>query len=149
MRSLVLTLLLAMILSPVTCYTQEQAAPEKGDIKEIAKLSKVYLSADSVIARKRIVKELKSYKNITVVDSSDEAEFFIEYKVLERKPTSYGIFGVTSGSTISEMVVYTLSDKWRRPVWSKTWAEDGRSERNEVILTRSFIKAFKKASGTK
>lgn len=147
MRSIIL--FLALILLPLPCYTQDQTLREKGDIKDVASLSKAYLSADSTIARKLILKELKGYKNIIVVSSLDEAEFFIEYKVLKRNPGGAGIFGISGPSTISEMVVYTPSNKGRRVAWSKIWTDDRFGERNEIILTRGFIKALKKASGTK
>jgi len=120
---------------------QDNNLPEYGDIADIKDLQKVYLVADSTDARNLILKELKKYPTLIVVNSPNEAEFFLEYKVLRQEESSSGL---KIPITTSEMIVYTSKNKNRRIAWSKTENDAGISRPNEVNLTRSFIKALKK-----
>lgn len=132
-----------MLIVPVIVVAQGDL-PEYGDMSDIKSLSKAYLIADSTDARKMILKELGKYKNLTIVNSPDEAEFFIEYKVLKSERVQAGVFMGANEAT-SEMTVYTLRDKRRRIAWAKTEDNAGLSKPNEINLTRNFIKALKKA----
>jgi len=120
---------------------QDNNLPEYGDIADIKDLQKVYLVADSTDARNLILKELKKYPTLIVVNSPNEAEFFLEYKVLRQEESSSSL---KIPITTSEMIVYTSKNKSRRIAWSKTENDAGISRPNEVNLTRSFIKALKK-----
>jgi hypothetical protein len=129
----------------ISIFAQDNKLPEYGDIADVKNLQKVYLIADSTDARKLILNELKKYPNLTVVNSPDEAEFFVEYKVL-RQETGQTSLNITVDT--SEMVVYILRDKRRVVAWSKT-ETSGISRPNEVNLIRNFLKALKKARGEK
>ena len=139
-------ILIASFLLPI--FAQENNLPEYGDITDLKNMQKVYLLADSTDARKLILNELKKYPNLQVVNSPDEAEFFIEYKVLKSERIQTGIMAGASDST-SEMTVYILKDKRRRVAWSKTQDDSGISRPNEINLTRNFIKALKKVNSEK
>jgi len=125
----------------VPILAQDNNLPEYGDIADIKDLQKVYLVADSTDARNLILKEMKKYPSLIVVNSPNEAEFFLEYKVLRQEESSSGL---KIPITTSEMIVYTSKNKNRRIAWSKTENDAGISRPNEVNLTRSFIKALKK-----
>ena len=125
----------------VPMLAQDNNLPEYGDIADIKDLQKVYLVADSTDARNLILKELKKYPTLIVVNSPNEAEFFLEYKVLRQEESSSSL---KIPITTSEMIVYTSKNKSRRIAWSKTENDAGISRPNEVNLTRSFIKALKK-----
>ena len=143
-NSIIALILLASLVIPI--FAQDNSLPEYGDIADITKLPKVYLTADSTNARKLILNELKKYPSLSVVNSPDEADYFIEYKIL-RQETGQTSLNITVDT--SEMVVYTLSNKRRRVAWSKTQIS-GITRPNEVNLTRNFLKALKKArSGSK
>jgi hypothetical protein len=130
----------------IPAFTQDNNLPEYGDIADLKNLQKVYLITDSTDARNFILKELKKYSALNVVNSPDEAEFFLEYKVLRHEDSSVGL---KIPITNSEMTAYILKDKNRRVAWSKTENDAGISRPNEVNLTRNFIKALKKARGEK
>ena len=125
----------------VPMLAQYNNLPEYGDIADIKDLQKVYLVADSTDARNLILKEMKKYPTLIVVNSPNEAEFFLEYKVLRQEESSSSL---KIPITISEMIAYTSKNKNRRIAWSKTENDAGISRPNEVNLTRSFIKALKK-----
>jgi hypothetical protein len=129
----------------ITAFAQD-ILPEYGSIPDVKNLHKLYLVADSTDARKLILRELKKTPDLTVVNSPDEAEYFIEYKVLRQQT------GQTSANfTIytSEMVAYTLRNGRKIIAWSKTETSGGIGKPNEVNLTRHFLKALKKARGEK
>jgi hypothetical protein len=139
-------LILLLLCFPVL-YAQEGNLPEYGDIADLKNLQKVYLSADSTGARKLILNELKKYPNLNIVNSPDDAEFFLEYKVLRHEDAT-GVF-IHPPVTTSEMTAYVVKDKRRRVAWSKTQDDAGISRANEINLTRNFIKAIKKVSAQK
>src|SRR2546425_12102987 len=111
-------LILLLLCFPVL-YAQEGNLPEYGDIADLKNLQKVYLSADSTDARKLILNELKKYPNLNIVNSPDDAEFFLEYKVLRHEDATTGVF-IHPPVTTSEMTAYVVKDKRRRVAWSKT-----------------------------
>lgn len=127
---------------PIPTFIQEDKLPQYGDIADLKNLQKVYLIADSTDARNLILKELKKYPVLAVVNSPAEAEFFLEYKVVRHEGSSTGL---KVPITASEMVAYTSKNKSRRVAWSKTEDDAGISRPNEVNLTRNFIKSLKKA----
>lgn len=118
-----------------------QELPEYGDISELKELQKVYLNADSTDARKMILKELTK-SPFTVVNSPDEAEFVLEYKII-RTGEHPGPAGPRSYS-VSEMTAYVKKER-KRILWSKTEDDAGLAKPNEINLTRNFIKALKKS----
>jgi hypothetical protein len=142
-HSIITSVLLTSLLIPI--LGQDNNLPEYGDITDVKSLQKVYLIADSTNARKLILSELKKYPSLNVVNSPDEAEYFIEYKIL-RQETGQTSLNITVDT--SEMVVYVLRNKRRKVAWSKTQIS-GITRPNEVNLTRNFLKALKKARGEK
>lgn len=142
-NSIITSVLLTSLLIPI--FAQDNNLPEYGDIADVKNLHKAYLIADSTNARKLILSELKKYPSLNVVNSPDEAEYFIEYKIL-RQETGQTSLNITVDT--SEMVVYMLRDKRRRVAWSKTQIS-GITRPNEVNLTRNFLKALKKARAEK
>ena len=138
-NSIIISVLLTSFLIPI--FAQDNNLPEYGDMADVKNLQKVYLIADSTNARKLILSELKKYPSLNVVNSPDEAEYFIEYKIL-RQQTGQTSLNITVDT--SEMVVYILRDKRRRVAWSKTQIS-GITRPNEVNLTRNFLKALKNA----
>lgn len=120
--------------------------PEYGDIAELQDKQKVYVASEEQASRKYIVNLLK--KNFTIVDSPEEAEFFLLYEV-KASTESRGL--QRSHYKRSEMMAYTLTDKGRKRI---LWSEDETSEQrgrmmysapNEYNLTKNFLKALKKA----
>lgn len=142
-NSIITSVLLTSLLIPI--FAQDNNLPEYGDIDDVKNLQKVYLIADSTNARKLILSELKKYPSLSVVNSPDEAEYFMEYKIL-RQETGQTSLNITVDT--SEMSVYMLMNKRRRVAWSKTQIS-GITRPNEVNLTRNFLKALKKARGEK
>lgn len=142
-KTIVTSVLLTFVLIPI--FAQDNNLPEYGDIADVKSLQKIYLTADSTNARTLILGELKKYPGLNVVNSPDEAEYFLEYKVL-RQETGQTSMNITVDT--SEMVVYMLRNGRRRVVWSKTQTS-GITRPNEVNLTRNFLKALKKARGEK
>ncbi|HYX71752.1 MAG TPA: hypothetical protein VE732_03205 [Nitrososphaera sp.] len=142
----IVSALIVVLLIPA--FAQDNNLPEYGDISDLKTLQKVYLTADSTDSRNLILKELKKYPALSIVSSPEEAEFFIEYRVLRHQDTQTGIIKGPP-ITFSEMAVFTLKDKRRRIAWSKTEDDAGISRPNEMNLTRNFIKALKKARGEK
>lgn len=119
--------------------------PEYGDITELKDKQHVYVASEEQASRKYIVNLLK--KNFIVVNSPEEAEFFLTYEVKAstesrgRQPSHY---------IRSEMVAYTLRAQRKRILWSddETWEQSrgfSFSAPNEYNLTKNFLKALKKA----
>jgi hypothetical protein len=140
----IISILIASLLIPA--FAQDNNLPEYGDIADLKNLQQVYLIADSTDARNFILKELKKYSVLNVVNSPDEAEFFLEYKVLRHEDSSAGL---KTPITTSKMTAYILKNKSKRIAWSKTEDDAGISRPNEVNLARNFIKSLKKARGEK
>jgi hypothetical protein len=140
-------IVLLIIISALSCiYAFSQDLPEYGEINELAGKQKVYVASEEQASRKYIVNLLK--KDFTVVNSPEEAEFFLTYEVKAstesrgRQPSHY---------KRSEMVAYTLTNKQRKRI---LWSDDETFEQrgvmafsapNEYNLTKNFLKALKKA----
>lgn len=123
-----------------------QNVPTSGHLADLAVMQKCYLIADSDAARARLVKELKKQApQLQIVGSPDEAQFFLEYKVLEIESDDEPL----TPTTTSEMTAYTMQDGRRIIAWSKKQDDEGPSRSNEVNLVRNFIKALKKAQATR
>lgn len=149
MKSIILAVLLLLISLQADLRTY-------GSIDAIKSFSRVYVASDNEESRKRIIKELSKNRNLVVVDSPDEAEFFIEYSELGRE------VAVTGGRTKereerSQMLVFVIgSDKRKIIAWSESRSRDTEeflgmkmfdSGKNESELTKKFLKALKKARG--
>lgn len=147
MRTIIsFVILLSLITSFLILTIAQENLPEYGDIADLKNLQKVYLIADSTDARNIILKELKKYSTLTIVNSPNEADFFLEYKVLRHEDSSAGL---KIPITTSEMIAYTSKNRYRRVAWSKTEDDAGISRPNELNLIRNFIKALKKVRGEK
>jgi hypothetical protein len=121
-------------------------SPAIGTIADIVGMENCYLIADSTKARERLVKELKKQApRRKIVGSPDEAQFFLEYKVLRIDSSE----DATAPVTYSEMTAYTVKDKQRVIAWSKKQDNEGPSRSNEVNLVRNFVKALKKPSASR
>lgn len=154
-----LTLLLIFTLCfGAVAPAQTQDLPEYGDIASIKSMSKVYVGAEDSDARNRIIKELSKYKTLEVVGSPSDAEFFIEYGMLDKE--SLAMSQVRKERKMrAQMRVYTLAPDSRRIiVWSDTHTRETEdmmglkmydSGRSENELTKKFINALKKARGEK
>ena len=134
-------LTLAVLLTAVPTVAQENL-PKIGATGGVANLHKLYLNADSTDSRKLILKELKKYPDLTVIDSPDNAEYFIDYKLL-RQQTGQTSLNVTIYT--SEMTAYLLREKRKIVAWSRTETSDVRGRPNETNLIRHFLDALKKS----
>lgn len=119
--------------------------PEYGDINELKDKQRVYVASEEQASRKYIVNLLK--KNFTIVNSPEEAEFFLVYEV---KASTESRGRQRSHYKRSEMTAYTLKGERRRILWSddETFEQSGwmaTSAPNEYNLTKNFLKALKKA----
>jgi hypothetical protein len=115
-------------------------------LADLASMQNCYLIADSDAARARLVKELKKQApQFQIVSSPDEAQFFLEYKVLKIESDCHPL----TPTTYSEMTAYTMQDGQRIIAWSKKQDDERPSRKNEVNLVRNFIKALKKAKATR
>jgi hypothetical protein len=133
---------------------QSTELPTYGTIEQIKNHRRVYLGSENEDSRKRIIKALGKDQNLEVVNSPDEAQFFIEYTELSRE-------AVVTGSRTkerqqrSQMLAYVFGpDKRKIIVWSDNRSRETEnflgmkmydSGRNESELTNKFLKALKKA----
>lgn len=145
MNTLILTLFLLSYQSDFPTY---------GSIEQIKHHSRVYVTSDNEDSRKRVIKALSKDSNLVVINSPDEAQFFIEYSELSREATVTGERNKERQQR-SQMRVFVFSpDKSRVVVWSETGSRETEhflgmkmydSGRNESELTNKFLKALKKA----
>lgn len=131
-RTLSIAILIA--LAALTVSAQE-TLPDYGAISDLNGMTKVYISAQTTKQRETIIKELKK-SELVEVDSPDQAEFFLEYRVI----SDHQGLGALRFLTV-EMSVYTTHGERRRIAWSKTTSPAARL--GEVSLTRDFLKAIK------
>jgi hypothetical protein len=148
------TLILFLLALTTIGAAAQTDLPTYGTIDQIKTLTKVYVASDNGDSRQRIIKALGKDKSLQVVNSPDEAQFFIEYGELSRE-------AVVTGSQTKErqqrnqMRVFVLgADKRRTIVWSETDSRETEhfmgmkmydSGRSESELTGKFLKAVKKA----
>lgn len=119
--------------------------PEMGKLSDLNNDTKLYLIADNE-SRKAVLKQFKKQNVFTVVDKSEDAEFFIEYKTLSR-PTGglvFGGSGIVGTSEIGQMDVFIYREKKKVIAWSG-------STRGMVVngdtanrLIKQFLKAVEK-----
>lgn len=145
MKTLILSLLL---------FLPQSTLPTYGSLDVIKHYSRVYVAADNEDSRKRIIKALGKDRNLEVVNSPDNAQFFIEYSELSREVAVTGDRNKERQQR-SQMVAFVIdSDKRKTIVWSENGSRDTEhflgmkmydSGRNESELTSKFLKALKKA----
>ncbi len=109
--------------------------PEKGSLSDIHNKTKFYLVADNE-SRKAILKQIEKQKVFTVVDKSDDAEFFIEYKTISRQPIA--IAGTTE---TGQMEVYIYRDKKKIIAWLESTTGGGFKGDTANRLIKKFLKA--------
>lgn len=141
------------LLISLTLLFFPQNLPTYGDINGLRGLSKVYVASDNEDSRKRIVKILD--KKLQVVDSPNNAEFFVEFAELSREAVSTAV-RKNDRQERSQMRVYILDlNKQKIIVWADTRSRETEhylgmkmydSGRNESELTKKFLKALKKAT---
>lgn len=112
--------------------------PTTGSIDDIKDLSKVYLVSDHE-SRKPIVKQFEKQKVFVIVDKSDDAEFFIEYKTLSRQ--SFALMGTTE---TGQMDVFIYRDKRKVIAWSESTTGGGFKGDTANSLIKKFLKVTKK-----
>lgn len=141
MKTLLFTLLFALIFSAFAINGIGQELPEYGKLDEIKGKKLVYVATDNPEGRKQIVNALKR-SSLTVVDKPEDAEFFIGYKIAGQFDSKASLILT---SDIGQMDVYYLRDGRRVLVFSdthisaiKNTAADG--------LTKKFLKRLKKLS---
>lgn len=134
-----LTILTILLLSATAALSQTDL-PEYGKMPEIQNKTKFYLIADGE-SKKAVLKKVKA--PLTIVDRSEDAEFFLEYKTLSRQP-----FGILPGATTEtgQMDAYYLRDKKKIIVWSESGTGGGFKGDSANKLFSKFLKAFTKIS---
>lgn len=151
------TLLILILLFPAFVKAQD-SLPTYGDISALKDLKKVYVSSENEDSRKRIIKEITKYKGIEVVNSPDDAQFFIEYAELSREALPSGDFGKDRQQRTQMRAYMVDADKRKTILWSDNITRDTEhfmgmkmydSGRGEGELTKKFIKAIKKVRGEK
>ena len=118
-----------------------QDLPEYGKVEDLKGLTKVYVSAPSTKQREKISKELRKNAALSIAESPEAADFFVEYKVISDQPV--GPMNEMHFTTI-EMAVYTMKGDKRRIAWSKT--ANPAWHPAEESLPRDFLKALKNAT---
>lgn len=122
---------------------QDKPLPEYGDISDLKGMSAVYVNADSTQARKYILAELKKYPTLKVVDSPDNAEFFLDCARNGHILTSSTLIAEMD---TYEMTVYTVKNGRHRIAWSRTKTSVRYAP---TLLTGDFIGALKKSLKSK
>ena len=131
---------LFLILLFLVSVVAQDKLPEYGDISDLQGLSRVFVTADTTASRNFVLEELKKFSRLQVVNRSEDSDFIIECRRQgELKIDS----GLIQEMPEYEMTVYTLRDNKRRIAWSKTKIS---LRPPQKLLTRDFIKAFKKLS---
>lgn len=138
--------------------SQSTELPTYGTLDVIKNYRRVYVASENEDSRKRIIKSLAKDQNLEIVNSPDEAQFFIDYSELSREATVTGS-RTKERQQRSQMLAYVIgSDKRKIIVWSDSNSRDTEhflgmkmydSGRNESELTNKFLKALKKARGEK
>lgn len=150
-------LILLLFALSTTSAAAQTDLPTYGTIDQIKNFTKVYVASDNDDSRKRIIKALGKDSSIVVVNSPDDAQFFIEYGELSREAVVTGIFTnqTKERQQRNQMRVFVFSaDKRKTVVWSETDSRETEhflgmkmydSGRSESDLTKKFLKALKKA----
>lgn len=148
MKTLVLTLACALTASA------QQTLPSYDAIDRIKDHTRVYVASQNEDSRKRIIKALAKDKALQVVNSPDDAQFFIEYSELGREVAVSGE-RTKERQERSQMTAFVIgSDKRKIIVWSENRSRDTEhflgmqmydSGHNEPELTKRFLRALKKS----
>lgn len=151
-------ILLLLALTATTAAAQTDL-PTYGTIDQVKGYSRVYVASDNDDSRKRIIKALGKDRSLQVVNSPDEAQFFIEYGELSREAVVTGVFTnqTKERQQRNQMRVFVFgADKRKVVVWSETDSRETEhfmgmkmydSGRSESELTGKFLKALKKVRG--
>jgi hypothetical protein len=153
MRNKILTIAL---ISLAFSIAPAQNFPTYGNISDIKDFKKVYVASENEDSRKRIIKALEKDKSLEVVNSPDEAQFYLEFGELSREAVSTER-DINERQQRTQMRAYTLgADKRKVIVWSDNATRDTEhfmgmkmydSGRGESELISKFLKALKKARG--
>lgn len=145
-------ILLAALLLTATATAQTSDLPTYGSLADIKDAKKVYVGSENEDSRKRVIKALRKDKTLEVVNSPEDAQFFVEFGELSREATVTG--HIKEREQRNQMRVYTLtSDKRRVIVWAETASRETEhfmgmkmydSGRGEAELTSKFLKALKR-----
>lgn len=131
---------LTLIFFALTVNSFTQELPEYGKLAEIKGKKLVYLATDNPDGRKQILGVLSSRSKLTVVDRTEDAEFFIAYKVAGKFETKSAL---SLPSDIGQIDVYYLRNEKRVIVFSETNISPLRDQAAEN-LTKKFLKALVK-----
>lgn len=152
MKSLILAALCLLL-------PQSKDLPTYGSIDSIKHSSRVYVASDNEDSRKRIIKALGKDASLVVVNSPEDAQFFIEYGELSREAVATGVTMTMTKERQqrNQMRVFMDgADKRKVIVWSDTDSRETEhfmgmkmydSGRSESELVKKFLKALKKARG--
>lgn len=143
---------LILILALCFLAIAQEKLPAYGEIKQISGLHCVYVVSENEDSRKRISKALS--KHFEVVNSPEQAEFFIEYSELSREAVSTSD-RMNQRQQRSQMRAYVIgADARKIIIWSDNRSHNTEhflgmkmydSGRNESELTGKFLKALKKS----
>lgn len=129
-------LLLILLIVAKSAFAQSDL-PDIGKIEDIKGRTKIYLSGDAINI-KAMQQELSRRKDISIADKPENAEFFIEYKMLNVDYITDFHFPVETG----QLDVYFYRDKKKVVVWSKGATKSMKPP--TVSLLKKFLKDFTK-----
>jgi uncharacterized protein with PQ loop repeat len=126
-----------------------QGLPVYGTVSDIKDFNRIYISVENAQSRDRIIKALGKAPQFQIVKDPQDAQIFLEYKILSRDNNSD-----TSDTDLrikSQMNAVVIKNNKRVIAWSdtvdhvrKTLGGIGwRSTHNEIKLTERFLKALK------
>lgn len=127
--------LLLMFLFAVPLLAQTDL-PDRGELADLKGMSKVYVVANAEHF-KMVKKELA--KSFTLVNKADEADFFLEYKILSTSQNT----SLRIDSETCQLDAYLFRDKRKVVAWSES-TFDGAFSTATQSLTKKFKKAFAK-----
>lgn len=112
--------------------------PELGTIADIVGKTRMYIVADAE-ARKSILKKLGDKSGITIATKPGDAEFFLEYRTLDRDRVTMMEIPVETG----QIDVYYYRDKQKVIAWSNSGGGGFRDDTPGSIMGK-FLKAYNK-----
>lgn len=142
---------------PATTVHPVSREPEYGTIQDIKALSRVFVRADDDDVRATIVRMLKGYERLRVVNSSAEAEILLDYVVLTRDvAANRGPYARGASMALkSQMRAYAMKPSGSSVIaWTETETLNVTnaftfSAPNEMNLTHHFVRDLQKARGEK
>lgn len=149
MRKLVFAVITLVLVVMNVLARQEQPAIEYGKPEELKGITKIFVDAGTDLkARESIVEEIKKkLPNLTITESSDDAEVILIYSQSERPRI---VDGTSSRPIIAGggMVVRPLSNNKVRLLMShKTTKKNIFQSDVSEKFAREFVKAYAKANG--